>query len=113
MKAIILSSGKGTRMMPLTKDIPKPMLEVHGESLLANKIKQLEDASINEIFIMLTPVEPPSIEIATQIFNNLFFSSDRYDLSDVGRVKMNSRLNLECSDTVSYTHLTLPTNREV
>ena len=31
----------------------------------------------------------------------LFFSSDRYDLSDVGRVKMNSRLNLECSDKIT------------
>jgi MurNAc alpha-1-phosphate uridylyltransferase len=51
MKAIILSSGKGTRMMPLTKNMPKPMLEVNGEPLLAHKIKLLEDASINEIFI--------------------------------------------------------------
>ncbi len=51
MKAIILSSGKGTRMMPLTKDMPKPMLEVNGEPLIAYKIKLLEDASINEIFI--------------------------------------------------------------
>ena len=51
MKAIILSSGKGTRMMPLTKDTPKPMLEVNGEPLITHKIKLLEDASINEIFI--------------------------------------------------------------
>ena len=51
--------------------------------------------------LLLRPGEPPTIEIATQIFNNLFFSSDRYDLSDVGRVKMNSRLNLECSDKVT------------
>ena len=51
MKAIILSSGKGTRMMPLTKDTPKPMLEVNGEPLIAHKIKLLEDVSINEIFI--------------------------------------------------------------
>ena len=50
---------------------------------------------------MLRPGEPPTIEIATQIFNNLFFSSDRYDLSDVGRVKMNSRLNQECSDKIT------------
>ena len=51
MKAIILSSGKGTRMMPLTKDMPKPMLEINGETLIAHKINLLEDASINEIFI--------------------------------------------------------------
>ena len=51
MKAIILSSGKGTRMMPLTKDMPKPMLEVNGEPLIAHKIKLLEDASMKEIFI--------------------------------------------------------------
>ena len=50
---------------------------------------------------MLRPGEPPTIEIANQIFNNLFFSSDRYDLSDVGRVKMNSRLNLNCSDKIT------------
>ena len=45
MKAIILSSGKGKRMMPLTKDTPKPMLEVNGEPLIAHKIKLLEGAS--------------------------------------------------------------------
>ena len=51
MKAIILSSGKGTRMMPITKDMPKPKHEVNGEPLIAHKIKLLEDASISEIFI--------------------------------------------------------------
>ena len=60
-----------------------------------------KDEAITEIYKMLRPGEPPTIEIATQIFNNLFFSSDRYDLSDVGRVKMNSRLNLECSDKIT------------
>ena len=49
MKAIILSSGKGKRMMPLTKDTPKPMLEVNGEPLIAHKIKLLEGAFINVI----------------------------------------------------------------
>ena len=60
-----------------------------------------KDEAITEVYKMLRPGEPPTIEIANQIFNNLFFSSDRYDLSDVGRVKMNSRLNLECSDKVT------------
>ena len=57
--------------------------------------------AVTEIYKVLRPGEPPTPEIATQIFNNLFFSSDRYDLSDVGRVKMNSRLNLECSDKIT------------
>ncbi|MDA7685943.1 DNA-directed RNA polymerase subunit beta [Candidatus Pelagibacter sp.] len=60
-----------------------------------------KEEAITEVYKMLRPGEPPTIEIATQIFNNLFFSSDRYDLSDVGRVKMNSRLNQECSDKIT------------
>ena len=51
MKVIILSSGKGTRMMPLTKDIPKPMLEINGEYLLENKINLCRDSGLNEIMI--------------------------------------------------------------
>src|SRR6056300_1626150 len=68
---------------------------------LLNDKNNTKEEAITEIYKMLRPGEPPTIEIATQIFNNLFFSSDRYDLSDVGRVKMNSRLNLECSDKVT------------
>ena len=40
------------------------------------------------------------MESATALFNSLFFDSDRYDLSDVGRVKLNMRLNLDTPDTV-------------
>ena len=60
-----------------------------------------KNEAITEIYKILRPGEPPTVEIANQIFQNLFFSSDRYDLSDVGRVKMNSRLNLECSDKIT------------
>ncbi len=70
------------------------------QTLLHDKNENKNDA-INEIYKVLRPGEPPTIEIASQIFNNLFFSSDRYDLSDVGRVKMNSRLNLNCSDKIT------------
>jgi DNA-directed RNA polymerase subunit beta len=69
-------------------------------TILNDKNNNKNDA-ITEIYKVLRPGEPPTVEIATQIFNNLFFSSDRYDLSDVGRVKMNSRLNLECSDKIT------------
>ena len=68
---------------------------------LLNDRNDTKEEAITEIYKMLRPGEPPTIEIATQIFKNLFFSSERYDLSDVGRVKMNSRLNLECSDTIT------------
>jgi len=70
-------------------------------STIFNDKNNNKDDAITEIYKMLRPGEPPTIEIATQIFNNLFFSSDRYDLSDVGRVKMNSRLDLECSDKIT------------
>jgi len=69
-------------------------------TILNDKNNNKEEA-ITEIYKVLRPGEPPTVEIATQIFNNLFFSSDRYDLSDVGRVKMNSRLSLECSDKIT------------
>jgi DNA-directed RNA polymerase subunit beta len=69
-------------------------------TILNDKNSNKNDA-ITEIYKVLRPGEPPTVEIATKIFDNLFFSSDRYDLSDVGRVKMNSRLSLECSDKVT------------
>ncbi len=45
-----------------------------------------------EIYKRLKPGDPPTIEMVTQHFNNLFFSSDRYDLSRVGRLKLNRKL---------------------
>ena len=66
-----------------------------------NDKNETKNDAINEVYKVLRPGEPPTIEIASQIFNNLFFSSERYDLSDVGRVKLNSRLNLNCSDKIT------------
>ena len=68
---------------------------------ILNDKNETKNEAITEVYKVLRPGEPPTVEIAAQIFNNLFFSSDRYDLSDVGRVKMNSRLNLTCSDKVT------------
>lgn len=45
-----------------------------------------------EIYRMMRPGEPPTKEAAEALFKNLFFSSDRYDLSDVGRMKFNRRV---------------------
>ncbi len=48
-----------------------------------------------EIYRMMRPGEPPTKEAAENLFNNLFFSEDRYDLSGVGRMKFNRRLGRE------------------
>ena len=44
---------------------------------------------------MMRPGEPPTRDSAEQLFNNLFFNLERYDLSDVGRMKFDRRLKLE------------------
>ncbi|MEZ8144047.1 DNA-directed RNA polymerase subunit beta [Enterovibrio norvegicus FF-33] len=52
-------------------------------------------SALVEIYRMMRPGEPPTREAAEQLFNSLFFSEDRYDLSAVGRMKFNSSLNRE------------------
>ena len=54
-----------------------------------------QHSALIEIYRMMRPGEPPTEEAASQLFTNLFQSSDRYDLSDVGRMKFNSRVGRE------------------
>jgi len=68
-------------------------------TLMADKNQSREDALI-EIYRILRPGEPPTIEGAEALFRGFFFDSERYDLSSVGRVKMNSRLGLDLPDTL-------------
>ncbi len=58
------------------------------DTLLADKVKTQEDAII-EIYRRLRPGDPPTLETAKTLFNNLFFNPERYDLSKVGRLKLN------------------------
>ena len=51
-----------------------------------------QKSALIEIYRMMRPGEPPTEEAASQLFTNLFQSTDRYDLSDVGRMKFNSRV---------------------
>ncbi len=62
-------------------------------TLVGDKIESKEDAII-EIYKRLRPGDPPTIEAASVLFENLFFNPDRYDLSAVGRIKLNERLGL-------------------
>ena len=58
------------------------------DTLLADKVKTTEDA-ILEIYRRLRPGDPPTLDTARTLFNNLFFNPERYDLSKVGRLKLN------------------------
>jgi DNA-directed RNA polymerase subunit beta len=63
----------------------------------ADRNASREDALI-DIYRVMRPGEPPTLESAEALFSGLFFDSERYDLSAVGRVKMNARLNFKTDD---------------
>ena len=62
-------------------------------TLLVDKV-QTQDEAILEVYRRLRPGEPPTLDSATSFFNRLFFESDTYDLSEVGRLKINHRFNI-------------------
>ena len=68
-------------------------------TLMADKC-QNRDMALSEIYRIMRPGEPPTRETAEALFEGLFFDGERYDLSSVGRVKMNMRLDLDCPDDV-------------
>jgi DNA-directed RNA polymerase subunit beta len=63
-------------------------------TLLVDKVTNQEEALL-EIYRRLRPSNPPTPEVATEFFNKLFFSPDHYDLSEVGRLKLNLQLGLD------------------
>ena len=68
-------------------------------TLVLDRSSGREEALL-DIYRVLRPGEPPTLETAEALFNGLIFDPERYDLSPVGRVKMNSRLGLETDDTL-------------
>jgi DNA-directed RNA polymerase subunit beta len=70
------------------------------DTLLMDRIETAEDAII-EIYRRLRPSNPPTPETAHKFFNSLFFEPDSYDLSDVGRAKMNYKLRLDVPTSVT------------
>ena len=68
-------------------------------TLAIDKNRSREEA-LMDIYRVMRPGEPPTLDTAEVMFRNLFFDSDRYDLSAVGRVKMNARLCVEGDDSL-------------
>jgi len=66
-------------------------------TLAADRNNSREDALV-DIYRVMRPGEPPTLETAEALFNGLFFDSERYDLSSVGRVKLNARVGLDVDD---------------
>ena len=58
------------------------------------------EEALMDIYRVMRPGEPPTLDAAETLFHGLMFDSERYDLSAVGRVKMNMRLDLQADDTV-------------
>ena len=83
-----------------------PVLDIDGVNVgayirntMANDKNLNRETALMDIYRVMRPGEPPTVEAASALFDTLFFDSERYDLSAVGRVKMNMRLNLDAEDT--------------
>ncbi len=70
-------------------------------TMMVDKNASREEALI-DIYRVMRPGEPPTLETADALFNGLFFDSERYDLSAVGRVKMNARLGFTLDEVPDY-----------
>jgi len=64
------------------------------DTLLTDKVN-VQDEALVEIYRKLRPGEPPTINAAKELFKGLFFDPKRYDLSPVGRLKINKRLGVD------------------
>ncbi len=75
------------------------------DTLRMDEVQSKEEARV-EIYRMMRPGEPPTVETARALFESMFYDASRYDLSRVGRMKLNSRLGIGNED-VPLDHGTL------
>ena len=81
-------------------DIDHISVGAHIRNTMAADKNTSRGKALIEVYRVMRPGEPPTEETAENLFNGLFFDSERYDLSAVGRVKMNARLGLESDDSL-------------
>jgi DNA-directed RNA polymerase subunit beta len=89
----------GYKELPLL-DIDHVNVGAYIRNTLAVDKNLTRDDALFDIYRVMRPGEPPTIETAEAMFHSLFFDPERYDLSAVGRVKMNMRLDLDTPDNV-------------
>ena len=91
LEALVASGVKEVKVLFIDGLNVGPYLR---DTLLVDKVQAQEEA-ILEIYRRLRPGDPPTMETAENLFNNLFFNPERYDLSKVGRLKLNYKFNLD------------------
>jgi len=90
----------GTKLLECLDIDPAVGIGPYIRNTLAVDKNDSRDQALVDIYRVMRPGEPPTPETAETMFNGLFFDPDRYDLSAVGRVKMNIRLDLDAPDDV-------------
>ncbi len=98
-KMLATVADLGIDELPLL-DIDHVNTGAYIRNTLAVDKNESREGALFDIYRVMRPGEPPTIDTAEAMFKSLFFDAERYDLSAVGRVKMNMRLDLQCPDTV-------------
>ena len=88
----------GIKTIPVL-DIDNVNVGPYMRNTLAADKNMNRETALMDIYRVMRPGEPPTVDAASTLFDGLFFDSERYDLSAVGRVKMNMRLDLDAEDT--------------
>src|SRR4030081_3398308 len=98
-KNLKILNEAGYKELPLL-DIDHVNIGAYIRNTLAVDKNMTREDALFDIYRVMRPGEPPTVNTAQPLFNSLFFDSERYDLSAVGRVKMNMRLDLDAPDTM-------------
>src|SRR5687767_10882456 len=97
-KSLKLLNEQGYKEIPIL-DIDHVNVGAYIRNTLAVDKNMTREDALFDIYRVMRPGEPPTLDTAQAMFQSLFFDSERYDLSAVGRVKMNMRLELDAPDT--------------
>ena len=95
----VLIEEAGYKELPLL-DIDHVNVGAYIRNTLAVDKNMTREDALFDIYRVMRPGEPPTVDTAEAMFRSLFFDGERYDLSAVGRVKMNMRLDLDAPDTM-------------
>jgi DNA-directed RNA polymerase subunit beta len=98
-KALKVLNEAGYKELPLL-DIDHVNVGAYIRNTLSVDKNMTREDALFDIYRVMRPGEPPTLDTAQNMFQSLFFDPERYDLSAVGRVKMNMRLDLDAPDTV-------------